>query len=109
MESKKERKKRWSSLINEYLSGTKTQRAFCEQHGVSLWVFQYWLRQQRRQRPAVSQPKSSWLPVRIMPSSVSQETGLTLVFPNGLQLKFAHQSTPEALASLSNALQRVPC
>jgi len=109
MESKKERRKRWGSLINEYLSGTETQRAFCERHGVHLWVFQYWLRQQRRQQPAVNQSKSSWLPVRITPPSIPQETNLTLAFPNGLQLKFAHLSTPEALASLSNALRRVPC
>ena len=109
MESKKERRKRWGSLINEYLCGTETQRVFCERHGVRLWVFQYWLRQQGRQRPIGRKPPSSWLPVRITPSSAPQETNLVLAFAKGLQLKFSHPNTPEAWVSLATALQRVSC
>ena len=84
-----QRRDKWRKIIDEYLASDMTQKAFCEQHNVSLPQFVYYhgkFRGEKEQSGAMS----SFVPVKIphhekpVPSS-----DIKLTLPNGFQCVFS--------------------
>lgn len=73
----------WREQIEAWQASGQSQRAFCEAHDLNYPNFGYWLRKFRRQ--AVSNKSTGFVPVT---SRASFSTGgLSLMFPNGIELR----------------------
>lgn len=88
-------------LVERYLQGHQTQKAFCREHGLSCSVLNYWLAKYRRQTtPAAGASERSAF-VEITPSSAPAQRALVeLVYPHGVRLRFFSPVEPAYLVRL---------
>lgn len=85
-------------LVEHYLQGQKTQKAFCAEYGLSTSVLNYWLAKYRRQRTATPQRGAF---VEITPRSTPREQAwLEVVYPHGVCLRLFAPVEPAYLARL---------
>ena len=92
MENRQERKdgKQMFGMIEDWSQSGKTQKEYCQERGLYLSVFGYWLRKYREQRESTG------------PSFVKLETfgssmGLEIVYPNGVILRLPSGIDPQTL------------
>ena len=77
----------WQGHMERWQQSEQSQQAYCREHNLSYFRFQYWRRKLRgdagqdvpRTRP------SGFVPVA--PSAHGPSTGLSVVLPNGVQLR----------------------
>ena len=83
-------------LVEAYLEGHQTMKAFCLEQELPEYVFMYWLRKYRRQ-VAVQEPF-----VEITPSSASEPVQplVELLYPGGIRLRLFMPVPPSYLAPL---------
>lgn len=90
-------------LMEEYLNGQQTQKAFCEAHGLSQSKLNYWLAKYRRQ---MSEQAGDF--IEILPGSAPEERAfLEVVFPHGVRLRFFAPVEPAYLERLLTPERRV--
>lgn len=83
-------------LIERYLNGQQTQKAFCREHALSLSRLNYWLAKYRRQ--AALRPDAF---VELTPVGPPAERALLeVVYPQGIRLRLFEPVEPAYLASL---------
>jgi len=76
----------WQRHIDAWRASSQSQQAFCKAHDLSYTRFMYWRRKLDRQPAGDRVPSSSALvPVLYRPPSTA--VGLSLVLPNGLELR----------------------
>jgi hypothetical protein len=76
----------WQQHIDVWRASSQSQQAFCKAHDLSYTRFMYWRRKLERQPAGDRDPSSSALvPVIYRPPSTA--AGLSLVLPNGLELR----------------------
>jgi hypothetical protein len=76
----------WEPLVETWRCSGQTQKAFCRERGLSYDQFVYW-RRKLAQRDA-DQPQrtlSALVPVTCAPTAAA--AGLSLVLPNGMELR----------------------
>ena len=70
-------------LVERYLQGHKTQKAFCAEHGISTSRLCYWLAKYRRE--TAEKPGAF---IEILPAAPPQEQALVeVVYPHGVRLR----------------------
>ena len=76
----------WQQRIDKWRISGQSQQAFCKAHDVSYHRFVYWRRKLEKPEPANRNPSSSAL-VPVTVRAPCTAPGLSLVFPNGLELR----------------------
>ena len=85
-------------LIERYLAGHLSQKAFCDEHGLSLAQLNYWIAKYRRQG-ATPQHEQSGAFVEICPAPAG-EALLEVVYPSGVRLRLFSLVEPAYLERL---------
>ena len=76
----------WQQQIDRWRVSGRSQQAFCKTHDLSYHRFVYWRRKfEGRSTENQSPPPSALVPVIYRPRSTA--AGLSLVLPNGLELR----------------------
>ena len=76
----------WQQQIDTWRVSGQSQQAFCKVHELSYHQFLYWRRKfESRSTENQSPPSSALVPVIYRPPSTA--AGLSLVLPNGLELR----------------------
>lgn len=76
----------WRPLIEQWRHSGQTQKAFCREHALSYDQFVYWRRKFTQRDAAQGEHRSSALvPVTCTPAAAAR--GLSLVLPNGMELR----------------------
>ncbi|MBL7793330.1 MAG: hypothetical protein JNK77_13460 [Saprospiraceae bacterium] len=99
MESKKAPRRKSAEmypLIELYLGGSQTQREFCEERGLNVGVFNYWLGRYRGEQSE----STSGFEVIALPNVPVVESGIELEYPNGIKLRIAGGVSASYLRSL---------
>ena len=76
----------WRQQIEAWQVSGQSQRAFCEAHDLNYPRFGYWLRKFRQQATRQENDKPTGF-VPVTQASPMLTDGLSLVLPNGLQLR----------------------
>ena len=76
----------WQQRIDKWRMSGQSQQAFCKAHDVSYHRFVYWRRKLEKPETANPSPSSSAL-VPVTVRAPRKASGLSLVFPNGLELR----------------------
>lgn len=95
--TRSETRRKWAVLIEEQRRSGLSQRAFCEQEGLSLNRFYYWLRRLRETSDTVS-----FVPVPLGPAV--PQSSLTLVW-SSCRVEIGSGFDPETLRSLLRVLR----
>ncbi len=85
MKNKEENRKRMFTMVEDQLNSGMSQQAYCKEHQVALHVFQYWLRQYRRQS-TTNTPE--FIALAVSAPAGLPEPGLQISYPNGVKLQF---------------------
>lgn len=99
MESKKAQRRKPAEmypLIELYLGRSQTQREFCEERGLNVGVFNYWLGRYRSDQ----EESTSGFEVIAVPGGSQVESGIELEYPNGIKLRIAGGVSASYLRSL---------
>ncbi|MFH1738785.1 MAG: hypothetical protein ABIH23_07235 [bacterium] len=114
------RSRYWRGMVGAWEKSGVTQRAFCEEKGISLSAFCWWRcrfrREERESRGAkggrkrtrkTALPSSSFLPVRIESGLLDSlgEGVIEVVLRNGRCLRVPRDFNAEALAGLARELE----
>lgn len=93
----------WRKIVDEYLKSEMTQKAFCEQHGLSLPRFVYYYGQLKTGKaPATS---ASFVPVKLgIQDKALVVSEIKLSLPNGFQCAFPSHTDSLQLKRLIEAL-----
>lgn len=67
-------------LVEEWLEGNGSQRAFCHQQGIRLSTFYYWVKKYRNERHP-----SGFVPLEVTSDGNS---GVEVIYPNGVMIRF---------------------
>ena len=81
------------ALVEEWEESGQTQKVFCQEQGVKVGTFAYWLRKKRQERESTG----GFLPVR-----VRQDSGVEpveVIYPNGVRMRVS-QTDPEVISGL---------
>jgi transposase-like protein len=76
----------WQSQIDAWQSSGQSQQAFCRVHDLNYPQFVYW-RRKFRQSATPSSAKASSGFVSVVPTMSAVAGGLSLVLPNGVELR----------------------
>ena len=91
-------------LVERYLEGHKTQKAFCAEHGISTSILCYWLAKYRQE--ATEEPGAF---IEITPSAAPEDQALLeLVYPNGVRLRLFAPVQAAYLVSLLDPGEPAP-
>ena len=85
-------------LIERYLQGTMTQKAFCVEHDISLPQLTYWRAKYRRE--AAHKPEAF---IEIRPEQPQERAVMEVVYPHGVRLRLFVPVAPSYLAPLLQA------
>ena len=88
-------------LVERYLAGDQTQKAFTDEHGFSIAVFNYWLSKYRRQ----NETPEDFVEISLAPES-SRQALLEICYPDGVRLRLFSLLPPDYLAQLLAARLR---
>ena len=87
-------------LVESYLQGQHTQKAFCREHGLSTSVLNYWLAKYRGKRAPAAAPERGPF-VEITPrGSAGEQALMEVVYPHGVRVRLFAPVGPAYLASL---------
>jgi hypothetical protein len=76
----------WRQLVDAWRNSGQSQRAFCREQDLIYEQFVYWRRKFEQQgNGAASRPSSALVPVIYQPELA--EHGLSLVLPNGIEVR----------------------
>ena len=76
----------WRPLVDAWRNSAQSQRAFCRQQDLSYEQFVYWRRKfEQRANGTGRRPSSALVPVIYQPEVA--EHGLSLVLPNGIEVR----------------------
>jgi transposase-like protein len=85
-------------LVEHYLQGHQTQKAFCAEHGLSTSVLNYWLAKYRRERtPAAAPERGAFVEIT---GSAGQQALMEVVYPHGVRVRLFAPVEPAYLARL---------
>ncbi len=76
----------WQQRIDTWRISGQSQQAYCKAHDLSYHRFVYWRRKLEKPQTANRSPSSSAL-VPVTVQAPCTASGLSLVFPNGLELR----------------------
>ena len=77
----------WQGHIERWQQSGQSQQAYCREHKLSYFRFQYWRRKLREdEQQDVQRTRSSGF-VAVAPSRSGLPAGLSVVLPNGIQLR----------------------
>ena len=76
----------WQQQVDRWRVSGQSQQAFCKTHDLGYHRFIYW-RRKYEARPAENQSPSSTALVPVIYRPPSTAAGLSLVLPNGLELR----------------------
>lgn len=89
-------------LVQRYLEGHKTQKAFCAEHGISVTMLNYWLAKYRRE---TAQKPDAF--IEILPEAAPQEQALLeVIYPHGVRLRLFAPVEPSFLVPLIRREER---
>ena len=93
----------WRKIIDEYLKSGMTQKAFCEQRGLSLPQLVYYHGQfKMRKAPAAS---ASFVPVKVaVQDKATAASEIKLSLPNGFQCSFPSHTDATQIKRLVEVL-----
>lgn len=87
-DEKQQRRDKWRRLVDEYLQSGISQKAFCEQRGLSLPQLVYYHGKFKRENSPQA-VTSGFVPVKIQrPEKSSEMSEIKLSLPNGFQCTF---------------------
>lgn len=75
-------------LVERYQSSGQTQKSFCEQEGINMGTFQYWLRKYREQNSSDELPP--FQQITVLPESSNsnrQDRYIVIRTPSGMEIK----------------------
>lgn len=92
-ENKQQRRDKWRMIVEEYLQSGMSQKAFSEQHGLSLPQLVYYYGQFKASKATTS--CASFVPVKLTEQAKTTVTSeIKLSLPNGFQFSFpSHTDT----------------
>ncbi len=73
----------WQEQIDSWQNSDQTQQAFCKENDLNYGRFGYWLRKSRQHSGQTATVQSGFVPV----VAQAQDSSLSLVLPNGLELR----------------------
>ena len=77
----------WQGHMERWQQSGQSQKAYCREHNLSYFRFQYWRRNLREdEQQDVQRTRSSGF-VAVAPSRGELPAGLSVVLPNGIQLR----------------------
>ncbi len=77
----------WQGHMERWQQSGQTQQSYCREHNLSYFRFQYWRRKLREdEQQALQRTRSSGF-VPVTPTRSGLPTGLSVVLPNGIQLR----------------------
>lgn len=82
-------------LVESYLEGHLTQKAFCAKHGISESVLNYWL---SKYRGETAEPAEAF--IEITPRAVSERALMEINYPHGVCLRLFTPVEPSYLKHL---------
>jgi len=78
----------WQRLLTEYQESKLSQRAFCQQRGLTLSTFNHWKRRLSSAPPALPSKANDWLELPLGPvQSAGQSWEIELELGNGVCLR----------------------
>lgn len=83
-------------LVEQYLDGDLSRKAFCDKHGLSLAVLNYWIARYRREK--TRQP-GAFQEITPAPSSLDQAL-IEIIYPHGVRLRLFAPVEPAYLDRL---------
>lgn len=87
-DEQKQRREKWQKLVDDYAKSGMTQKAFCEQHQLSLPQLVYYHNQFKPSKH-LPESKPTFTPVKIASPDKNTSTGeIKLSLPNGFQCAF---------------------
>jgi transposase-like protein len=87
-------------LVESYLQGHHTQKAFCAEHGLSTSVLNYWLAKYRRERaPEATHHRGAFMEITPGPAPAEQVL-FEVVYPHGVRLRLFQPVEPAYLERL---------
>jgi len=89
----------WQSQIEAWQLSGQSQKAFCRVHDLNYPQFVYW-RGKFRQHTASPSAKASSGFVAVVPTMSAVDSGLSLVLPNGLELRGLEASNLDVVLRL---------
>jgi transposase-like protein len=93
----------WQSQIEAWQLSGQSQKAFCRLHDLNYPQFVYW-RRKFRQRTASPSAKASSGFVSVVPTMSAVASGLSLVLPNGVELRGLEASNLDVVLRLLGRL-----
>ena len=88
-------------LVDQYYSGGETRKAFCQQHGLNVSSFAYWISRRRRARAT----PGGFTALSIAPPPAGAEP-VELIYPNGIRVRIP-DGNPEVVTRLIQLYE--PC
>jgi hypothetical protein len=86
----------------------QSQKLYCEQAGLAITTFQYWVKKYREEytEEEASEITPGFIPVKVQPDPEMDQVGVThqlhFLFPNGIQVMCPESVQPEVLRTLLN-------
>ena len=93
----------WQSRIEAWQLSGQSQKAFCRAHDLNYPQFIYW-RRKFRQHTASESAKASSGFVSVVPTMSAVDSGLSLVLPNGVELRGLEASNLDVVLRLLGRL-----
>ena len=93
----------WQSQIEAWRASGQSQQAFCRRHDLNYAQFVYW-RRKFEQSTASSSAKAASGFVTVVPTMSAVESGLSLVLPNGVELRGVEASNLDVVLRLLGRL-----
>lgn len=93
----------WQSQIEAWQSSGQNQQGFCRTHDLNYSRFVYW-RRKFRQSTTPSSAKASSGFATVLPTASAAAGGLSLVLPNGVELRGVEASNVDVVLRLLGRL-----
>ena len=98
---KQTRQTQMYALVKEWHKSKLSRYRFSKQHNLSYSTFDYWVRKYEKDKKG----NNPFLPVRI--SAPQSQSGITITYPNGVQLSMSGQIDTQTASELINSWN--PC
>lgn len=102
-----QRRSDWETQIRQWQESTLNQSAYCRTHGLSPSQFSYWKQKfnQPLEASDIAPSSADFIPVNVTEALPVSADGLSVLLPNGCQLKGVnHQTVAVAQARLKSGL-----
>ena len=111
--SRKEKRVQMYKLIETFLSSSKTQKQFCQQHAIRYSTFLFWLRRYRGERQPIPIQKvktgGPFIPIHFSSKDQCQNPEYTwsVEYPNGVRIRFSGRPDMDMILGLVHLHQAV--